>query len=151
MSMSADTRCLLRTLLLLALAGCTAGERAAQEGEAAAPAAEGTAAEETARVPVEAAPAVESEPREPAVREETAQPGTAPPATEGETETMRPWVLLEFARPLEETDFGWLEANGFRVDTVMSERLVRGWLGGPAGGAVIASDPRIARIHTQMR
>jgi hypothetical protein len=60
-------------------------------------------------------------------------------------------VLLEFSRPVEESDLEWLEANGFRVDSVMSELRVRGWLERSEGGRVIASDPRIARVHTQMR
>ena len=52
---------------------------------------------------------------------------------------------------VEEADVEWLEANGFRVDSVMSELLVRGWLESSESSALIAKDPRIARVQPQMR
>ncbi len=33
----------------------------------------------------------------------------------------------------------------------MGPRLVRGWLEMPAAGELITRDPRVARIHAQMR
>ncbi len=80
-----------------------------------------------------------------------ATPGRVAAATEGDEPGMKNWLLIEFARAIETADLEWLEANGFRVDTVMGVMSVRGWLEDPAGGAVIGEDPRIARIHAQMR
>ena len=78
-------------------------------------------------------------------------PGAAPGRQDAESPVMRNWVLLEFVRPVEGADVEWLEANGFRVDTVMSGNLVRGWLERPEGGEVIARDARIARVSAQAR
>jgi hypothetical protein len=78
-------------------------------------------------------------------------PSSVAPAPDVEQPAMKNWMLIEFTRAVEETDLQWLEENGFRVDTVMSETMVRGWLEVPEGGEVIGQDPRIARIHAQMR
>lgn len=87
--------------------------------------------------------------------EETAEapeaPGRVAPESEGDEAGMKNWLLIEFARAIEAADLEWLEESGFRVDTVMSELVVRGWLEDPAGGAAIGQDPRIAQIHAQMR
>ena len=79
------------------------------------------------------------------------QSGAETPAPDVEQPTMKNWMLIEFIRAVEETDLQWLEENGFRVDTVLSETMVAGWLEVPEGGEVIGQDPRIARIHAQMR
>jgi hypothetical protein len=139
----------------LALVGCAPGERAAEATDEA-PAAEAAVADEDAAVPEEEETAAAAEPQagtpEVAVPDAAAEgPGAVAPAEEGEARVMRNWVLLEFSRPVEEADLEWLEANGFRVDSVMSELRVRGWLERSEDGRVIASDPRIARVHTQMR
>ncbi len=78
-------------------------------------------------------------------------PSSVAPAPDVEQPAMKNWMLIEFTRAVEETDLQWLEESGFRVDTVMSETMVRGWLEVPEGGEVIGQDPRIARIHAQMR
>ena len=79
------------------------------------------------------------------------RPRSVAPATESDEPGMKNWLLIEFARAIEPADLEWLKQNGFRVDTVMSEKTVRGWLEDVAGGAVIGKDPRIARIDAQMR
>jgi hypothetical protein len=134
--------------------GCGPGERAAQRTDEAAAAAEEAAAEQGGTAAGETTAAAEAEAGAPeAVGADTAPegPGAVAPAAEAEARAMRNWVLLEFSRPLEEGDLEWLEANGFRVDSVMGELRVRGWLEDSEGGRAIASDPRIARVHTQMR
>ena len=72
-------------------------------------------------------------------------------APEAETPQMKNWMLIEFASAVRDADLEWLEGNGFHVDTLMSSTLVRGWLELPEGGEAIAQDPRVARIHAQMR
>lgn len=84
-----------------------------------------------------------------------AAPGdTAPAAGEPQIPRLKPpgpdLLLLEFARAITAADLRWLEENDFRVDTVLSETLVRGWLASPAGERV-AHDPRIARVYPLMR
>jgi hypothetical protein len=64
---------------------------------------------------------------------------------------MKNWMLIEFAQAIEDEDIEWLEANGFNVDTVMNATMLRGWLEQPEGGEVISQDPRVAKIHAQMR
>jgi hypothetical protein len=162
MKIAADAWRLTAMALFLVLAGCTPGERAAERADEAAPAAEPAVADEGEAAPREAA-AEEPEAGEPGVDEESEEgeaavprtvpegPGAVAPAAGSEARAMRNWVLLEFARPVEEADLEWLATNGFRVDSVMSELLVRGWLESSEGGAVIASDPRIARVQAQMR
>jgi hypothetical protein len=81
----------------------------------------------------------------------SASSGAAPGASEGEPPATRNWMLLEFVEPVQEADLEWLRENGFAVDTVMGEKLVRGWLERPEGGPVITADARIARVSTQMR
>ncbi len=132
--------------------GCAPGERAAEVADEA-PAAEAAVADEDAVVTEdEVATEPQGEVPEAAVPETAPEdPGAVAPADEAEVRVMRNWVLLEFSRPVEESDLEWLEANGFHVDSVMSELRVRGWLERPEGGSVIAGDPRIARVHTQMR
>jgi hypothetical protein len=119
------------------------------------------AEEESADAPSDAAAAVEEEAQEEApAREEggdaaadeaAVAPEAAPARQDAENPAMRNWVLLEFVRTVEEADVEWLEYNGFRVDTVMSGNLVRGWLEVPGGGEVIARDARIARVSAQAR
>lgn len=82
---------------------------------------------------------------------ETTPPSPVAPAPDVEQPAMKNWMLIEFIRAIEKTDLQWLEENGFRVDTVISETMVRGWLEVPEGGEVIGQDPRIARILAQMR
>ena len=118
------------------------------------------AEEERADVAGDAAAAVEEETQEDATPQNAGDvaaaegaiaPGAAPGRQDAESPVMRNWVLLEFVRPVEGADVEWLEANGFRVDTVMSGNLVRGWLEMPEGGEVIARDARIARVSAQAR
>ena len=78
-------------------------------------------------------------------------PATVAPAPGVEQPVMKNWMLIEFARAVAPEDLRWLEENGFRVDTVMSAKMVRGWLEEMAGGEAIAKDPRIVKIHPQMR
>jgi hypothetical protein len=68
-----------------------------------------------------------------------------------EAPQMKNWMLIEFANAVEDADLEWLEEIGFHVDTLMSSTLVRGWLELPEGGEAIAQNPRVARIHAQMR
>ncbi len=158
MTITVRARRIAAMVLVLVLVGCAPGERAAEQADEAvpaAPAAEAAIADESGAVPEEGAAAA-AEPQagtpEVAVPDAAAEgPGAVAPAEEGEARVMRNWVLLEFSRPVEEADLEWLEANGFRVDSVMSELRVRGWLERSEDGRVIASDPRIARVHTQMR
>ncbi|MGD2216938.1 MAG: hypothetical protein PVJ64_09280 [Gemmatimonadales bacterium] len=140
--------------LVVVVVGCAPGERSEEGGEEAARSAETVPAAEGGAVTEEAA--VEAEPEagapEPDAPDVAPQrPGAVAPAAEGEAPALRNWVLLEFSRPVEEGDLEWLEANGFRVDSVMSELRVRGWFERGEGGRAIANDPRIARVHTQMR
>ena len=116
--------------------------------------------EQRADVPADAAAAVGEETQEEATPQNAGDaaaakgaiaPGAAPGRQDAESPVMRNWVLLEFVRPVEGADVEWLEANGFRVDTVMSGNLVRGWLEMPEGGEVIARDARIARVSAQAR
>ena len=147
--------------LVLALVSCAPGERAAEDTEETdeAPAAEAALADEDAEAPEEEAAAEEPEPSVPeAAAPEAAAPDAAAerpdavaPAEETDARVMRNWVLLEFSRPVEEADLEWLEANGFRVDSVRSELRVLGWFERAEGGSAVATDPRIARVHTQMR
>jgi hypothetical protein len=154
MMISAQARWIAVLALLLAPVGCGPGEGAAERPDETTPAADTARAGEGAAASEEAAARAEPEAEAP---EETVsdtalqQPGAVAPATEAETRAVRSWVLLEFSRPLEEGDLEWLEANGFRVDSVMGERRVRGWFERAEGGRTIADDPRIARVHTQMR
>lgn len=79
------------------------------------------------------------------------RPGAVAPAPGVEPSKVKNWMLIEFARPVEDADLAWLRQNGFQVDTLMSPTMVRGWLEKPEGGEVIGTDPRVARIHAQMR
>ncbi len=107
---------------------------------------------------------------EPAAAEPEAEDTVAPEATDGvadapagklpaavapapgvERPAMKNWMLIEFSAPVQEADLRWLEENGFRVDTLVGPTLVRGWLETAAGGEEIAKNPRVARIHAQMR
>jgi hypothetical protein len=88
---------------------------------------------------------------EAAAAEEAISPSTTSPQDDAGQGEMKNRMLIQFARPIEEADLRWLEENGFRVDTVMGERMVRGWLEEPAGGEVIGQDPRISKIAAQMR
>ncbi len=137
--------------LVLALAGCASGDESAERAEEATPAAEVAAQEESGAAAGEAATPAAEAAGEPAAEAPTERPAGVAPATPGERPAMRNWMLLEFARAVEDEDLQWLEANGFHVDTLMSETLVRGWLERPEGGEVIAKDPRIAQVHAQMR
>lgn len=142
--------------LVLALVSCAPGERAAEDTDETdeAPAAEAAVADEDAAAPEEAAAAEEPEAGAPeaAAPDATAErPDAVAPAEETDARVMRNWVLLEFSRPVEEADLEWLEANGFRVDSVMSELRVRGWFERAENSGAVANDPRIARVHTQMR
>jgi len=88
---------------------------------------------------------------EDAAAEEAISPATTSPQEDAAQGEMKNWMLVQFARPVEEADLRWLEENGFRVDTVMGERMVRGWLEEPAAGEVIGQDPRISKIAAQLR
>ncbi len=109
------------------------------------------AEEERPDAPAGAAPAAEDTMSDEASGEVAAAPGVAPSGQDAGRPAMRNWVLLEFVRPVEEADLQWLAENGFRVDTVMGEKLVRGWLEASDGGEVIARDGRIARVSAQAR
>jgi len=154
MTISAQARRLAVVALVVVYWGCAPGARDAERTDESASAAEAAIPEEGEAASQAATAAAEPEAGAPgAVRADTAPegPGAVAPAAGAEGRTVRNWVLLEFSRPLQEGDLEWLEANGFRVDSVMGELRVRGWLEGAEGGRAIASDPRIARVHTQMR
>ncbi len=131
-------------------------EEHAPPGEAAV-AEQGAMAEEGQPAEQQSEPATPAEAAETALEQETmteAKPppaGGVSPAPGVEPSKVKNWMLIEFARKLEDADLAWLEENGFRVDTVMSPMMVRGWLEKPEGGEVISQDPRVARIHAQMR
>ncbi|NIN72668.1 MAG: hypothetical protein GTO46_12245 [Gemmatimonadetes bacterium] len=134
--------------------GCAPSERAAEPPDEAARAAEAEPPPESPAVSEERAAEAEPEAAAPGVDAPDVapeRPGAVAPAAEVDPRVTRNWVLLEFSRPVEEADLEWLEANGFHVDSVMSELRVRGWLERSEGGRAIAGDPRIARVHTQMR
>lgn len=136
--------------LLLVLSGCAGGEQAARQTEEGTPAAESAVAQEPgAGVAEETVPSETAGEAGEVRAEEAVQ--TSPEPSGVRRPALRNWMLIEFARAVEPADLEWLEENGFRVDTVMSETMVRGWLEVPAGGEVIGQDPRIARIHAQMR
>ncbi|NIR44736.1 MAG: hypothetical protein GWN99_10560 [Gemmatimonadetes bacterium] len=88
---------------------------------------------------------------QPAAETGTAPAGVAPALPGDRKARLRNWVLLEFVEPVQEADLQWLRESGFVVDTVMGEKLVRGWLKMPAGGEIISTDPRIARVSAQAR
>ena len=136
----------------LTLVGCAPSERAADVADES-PAAEAAVTEETAAAPEEeTAGEPQADTPEATVPDAAPEPpGVVAPADDVEGRVMRNWVLLEFSRPVEEADLEWLEENGFRVDSVMSELRVRGWFERAEGGRAVANDPRIARVHTQMR
>jgi hypothetical protein len=135
---------------LLALSGCAGGEEAARQAGEETPAAESAMAEEPgAAVAEETVPSETPAEAGEVGAEEVVQ--TSPEPSGVRRPALRNWMLIEFARAIEPADLEWLEENGFRVDTVMSETMVRGWLEVTAGGEVIGQDPRIARIHAQMR
>lgn len=126
-------------MFALATLGCSRSEREA-----------GDVADETAAQ--EEVAAHEDAAADDAVERDTAGgPSVTAAAPEVERPPMRNWVLLEFNRSVEPADLEWLEANGFRVDTVLERNQVRGWLERPEGSEVIARDPRIARISAQAR
>lgn len=133
--------------------GCATSERAAEQPDEAAREAE----VETPAGVLDESPAdseeraAEAEPEMDAADVAPERRGAVAPAAEVEARVMRNWVLLEFSRPVEAADMEWLVANGFHVDSVMSELRVRGWFERSEGGRVIAGDPRIAHVHTQMR
>jgi hypothetical protein len=134
--------------------GCAPGERAAERPDEAARAEESETQDESPAVSEERAAGAEPEAGAPEVDAPDVapeRPGAVAPAAEVEARVTRNWVLLEFSRPVETADLEWLAANGFHVDSVMSELRVRGWFERSEGGSVIAGDPRIARVHTQMR
>ncbi len=95
--------------------------------------------------------AAEGMPSEGAAPASEERPGAVAPAPGVEPSKVKNWMVIEFARPVEDADLAWLKQNGFQVDTLMSPTMVRGWLEKPEGGEVIGTDPRIARIHAQMR
>lgn len=134
--------------------GCAPGEHAGEDTAETAPAAEAGArgeADVAYEEPGEAAEPEAGAPEADSTVVMPREPEPVAPEADIEAPTVRNWVLLVFSRPVEEADLEWLEANGFRVDSVMSELRVRGWLERPGGGSAIANDPRIARIQTQMR
>lgn len=140
-------------VLVVALGACSrapetgaAGETGAAAEPAAAPEGQGAMAD------TPGAPAPQpSAPGETAPGDTVQRPAAVSPAPGVEPSKVKNWMLIEFARPLEDADLAWLKQNGFQVDTVMSPTMVRGWLEKPEGGEMIGTDPRIARIHAQMR
>jgi hypothetical protein len=116
----------------LTLVACHAEEESAEMADTRPAAAETSAAEDTAG-------------------EVGQEPGAVAPAAGAEEGAMKRWMLIEFARAVEDTDLQWLQANGFHVDTLMGETMVRGWLENPEGGPVIDQDPRVAKIHALRR
>jgi len=136
-------------------AGPAATERAADPtGEAAESSATSTAPGSTAEersVTAEGSGAVTGAGKPDTGDATPAAPGRVAPASEGDELGLKNWLLIEFARAIESEDLEWLEQCGFRVDTVMSATIVRGWLEDAAGGALIGRDPRVVRIDAQMR
>ncbi len=143
------------------------GEEGAQRAQDTVPAAERSTVDEPGGAAAEQA-AMEAElaEPEPTLGEATPEAGGGVGGAEAEAGGVAPaedaaggvepraspkWVLLEFARVIEQADLRWLAENGFQVDTVFGEKLVRGWLEASANRQAIASDPRIARIQAQMR
>lgn len=85
---------------------------------------------------------------------EAGRPGAVAPAPDQDAQMpkrLKNWMMLEFSDPVTEADLDWLTSVGFRVDTVMGDRMVRGWLEKAEGAEKLTGDERIARIHTQMR
>lgn len=79
-------------------------------------------------------------------------PGGVAPAPGVQTDReMKNWMLLEFVDSVTQADLDWLASVGFRVDTVMGDRMVRGWLEKTEGAPELTGDARIAQIHAQMR
>lgn len=145
-------------LLVVALCACSrAPETGAADESGAQPAArpEAPATAPGQGAMTETAPATQTpapgQTAEGAAGETVKRPGTVSPAPGVEPSKVKNWMLIEFARPLEDADLAWLKQNGFQVDTVMSPTMVRGWLERAEGGEVIGTDPRIARVHAQMR
>ncbi len=148
-------------VFVVALCACSrapetgaAGEAGAAAEPAAAPEAPGAMTPEGQAAMAESAAAPAPQPpagEETAPGETVKRSGAVAPAPGAEPSKVKNWMLIEFARPLEDADLAWLKQNGFQVDTVMSPTMVRGWLEKPEGGEVIGTDPRIARIHAQMR
>jgi hypothetical protein len=130
-------------VLLLAATACRGGGEAGQAGGAA------SVSEEPS--PHQAADEATPDTQPEETGEATEAQGRVAPTTERDEAGRKNWLLIEFARAVEAADLEWLEGNGFRVDSVMGEMTVRGWLEDAAGGAVIGQDPRIAQIHAQMR
>ncbi len=120
------------TALALAAGGCSGSQTVSERPE------EEPSAGAVAEVPAAAA-------------ESAGRPGAVAPAPGVEGPKVKNWALIEFVGEIEEADLRWLEDAGFHVDTVMGPRLVRGWLEMPAAGELITRDPRVARIHAQMR
>ncbi len=153
--------------LLLAGVACGGQQSEAEQGNDMPPSEETVAAEhaaqpETTEVGGEAVPPeeVHTEPASETAGSEgmpqaaagaAKPPAAVAPAPGVEQPVMKNWMLIEFARAVAPEDLRWLEENGFRVDTVMSAKMVRGWLEEMAGGEAIAKDPRIVKIHPQMR
>ena len=135
--------------------GPTAMERAADPtGGAAESSATSTAPGSTAEersVTAEGAGAVTGAEKPDAGGVTPTAPGRVAPASGGDEPGLKNWLLIEFARAIEQEDLEWLEQCGFRVDTVMSAMIVRGWLEDAAGGALIGKDPRVVRVDAQMR
>lgn len=72
------------------------------------------------------------------------------PAASADT-TGRTVVLVYFSRPVVDGDVAWLESHGIRVDTVMTERTVRGWIVDGKAAAAAAKDARIAALRPLMK
>lgn len=136
----------LAALVSWAACGGPAGDRPEQAGEAEGVVEEAGAAPEeaadTTRPPAGALQDSSAARDTPSVAQDEALPRLEPPTADR--------IALEFARPITDQDLRWLEENDFRVDTVLSETLVIGWLASPKGER-IAHDPRVARIHPLMR
>ncbi len=136
--------------LVVVVAFC-ACSRAQETGAAGGADTAATPAAEEPGAMSEAAPPAQGEAAQGAAGDTVKRPVAVSPAPGVEPSKVKNWMVIEFARPVEDADLAWLRQNGFRVDTLMSPTMVRGWLEKPEGGEVIGTDPRIARIHAQMR
>lgn len=146
----------LATATLLVFIACGGGEQQAEQAEETTPAGQEAQAQDARATGEAVGETTGGEAMaEAAAGESGAEAGAASeaeaPGPGVEQPTMKHWMTIEFARAVSDADLQWLQENGFHVDTVMSETLVRGWLENLAAGEVLGADPRIANIDAQMR
>ncbi len=138
-------------VLVIAFCACSRAPESGSAGEAASTPAAAPEASQPATAEGQGAMPEKAPTAQGAAAETAKPPGAVAPAPGVEPSKVKNWMVIEFARPVADADIAWLKQNGFQVDTLMSPTMVRGWLEKPEGGEVIGTDPRVARIHAQMR